>query len=383
MDWPRLARIADAVVVAALVAYGQAQVWTTDVAAVVQDRPVHALLAAVATVPLFVRRYRPLLALLLCLGAGWLDDELGGGSGVLWFGLCLGLYALGAHADRRALLAGAVAVAAAVLVIDVPRLVAGDPVDDVLPAWFILAGLVGLGRWVRYRGRETRQLADRAEQAERTRAEHAALAVAQERARIARELHDLVAHSMGVIVIQAQAGQRTVATDPDAARGAFGSIETAGRQGLAEMRRLLQLLTTSEDGSVAPQPSLRELDELLARVRAAGVPVDLAVAGDVGHLPAGIDLAAYRIVQEALTNVLKHAGPATARVDLRLAGGALDVEVCDDGRRPVSAAGPEGGHGLVGMTERASLYGGTVQTGPLPGGGYRVHARLVLDGVPA
>ena len=380
MDWTRVARTADLAVVGVLVAYGQGTVWTAETAAVAQDRPVHALLVAVATVPLFVRRYRPLLALLLCLGAGWLHDQLGGESGVLWFGLCLALYALGAHADRRSLLAGAVAVAAAVLWIDVPRLMAGAAVDEVLPAWFILAGLVGLGRWIRHRGRETSELTSRAELAERTRAEHAARAVADERARIARELHDLVAHSMGVIVIQAQAGQRAVSTDPDAARSAFGSIETTGRQGLAEMRRLLHLLTTSETGSVAPQPSLRELDDLLARVRAAGVPVDAEVSGDLAHLPAGVDLAAYRIVQEALTNVLKHAGPATARVVVRADGGALEVEVCDDGS-PASPAGS--GHGLVGMNERAALYGGTVQAGRLPGGGYRVHARLVVDGVPA
>ena len=380
MEWPRLARLADAVVVAVLVVYGQATVWTSDVAAVVQDRPVHAVLAAVATVPLAVRRYRPLLALLLCLGAGWLHDQLGGGSGVLWFGLCLAMYGLGAHAGRRALVTGCLTVAATVLWFDAPRLLAGAAVDEVLPAWFILAGLVGLGRWMSSRRRETDALAERAALAERTRAEHAARAVAEERARIARELHDLVAHAMGVIVIQAQAGSRTVGTDADAARSAFGSIETAGRQGLAEMRRLLHLLTSSEDGSVAPQPSLRELDDLVARVRAAGVPVDVHVAGDLGHLPAGVDLAAYRIVQEALTNVLKHAGPTTARVLVRAGAGAVEVEVCDDGTR---SAPPGSGHGLVGMTERAALYGGSVEAGPLPGGGYRVHARLVLDGVPA
>jgi signal transduction histidine kinase len=267
------------------------------------------------------------------------------------------------------------------LAVDVPRLLAGDPVDEVLPAWFVVAGAGALGRWVRHRHRETRELAARAETAERTRAEHAAAAVADERARIARELHDLVAHSMGVIVIQSQAGQRAVEVDPEAARRAFSSIETAGRQGLAEMRRLLQLLTTTDDSSVAPQPSLRELGALVARVRDAGVPVDVEVAADLGVLPAGVDLAAYRIVQEALTNVLKHAGPASARVAVRLFGGVLDVEVCDDGSRPPGAAG--GGHGHVGMQERASLYGGRVETGPLPDGGYRVHAQLVVDGVLA
>ncbi len=381
MDWPRIARLADAALVTVLVVSAQLSVWTADAGTLAGDRPVHALLLAVVTVPLYVRRHRPLAVLLLVLGATWVQFELGGEAFQPWFAVLLSLYALGAHADRRSLLIGAGGTAAAVLALDVPRLLAGDPVDEVLPAWFFLAGTVALGRWIRSRRRETRQLAVRAEVAERTRAEHAARAVADERARIARELHDLVAHSMGVIVIQAQAGQRAVDANPAAARGAFAAVETAGRQGLVEMRRLLHLLTAADDGSVSPQPSLRELDDLVGRVRAAGVPVDVRVDGDVAQLPAGVDLAAYRIVQEALTNVLKHAGPASVTVRVRLVGGALDVEVCDDGRPPDGSS--VGGHGLVGMTERASLYGGSVEAGRLPGGGFRVHARLAVDGVAA
>jgi signal transduction histidine kinase len=150
------------------------------------------------------------------------------------------------------------------------------------------------------------------------------------------------------------------------------------------MRRLLGLLTSRDDGSVAPQPSLRGLDELVAQVRSAGVPVELETVGDLAGLPAGVDLAAYRIVQEALTNVLRHAGPATARVCVRHCGGVLEVEVCDDGRGAAGGTRPPGtGHGHVGMRERAALYGGTVETGGLPGRGYRVHATLTVDGVPA
>jgi signal transduction histidine kinase len=263
----------------------------------------------------------------------------------------------------------------------VPRLLDGAAVDDVLPAWFILAGLVGLGRWMRHRRRETEELETRATLSAQEVAEQAARAVADERARIARELHDLVAHSMGVIVIQSQAAQRAMADRPDLARTALASIETAGRQGMVEMRRLLELLTGGDDGTVVPQPSLHDLDELVERVRRAGTPVALTVSGDLGSLPAGVDLAAYRIVQEALTNVLKHAGPASARVVVRAAGGVVDVEVCDDGRG--DAGGPGAGHGLVGMRERVALYGGTVEVGGLPDGGYRVRARLSVDGVPA
>ena len=239
----------------------------------------------------------------------------------------------------REALVGAAAAAAMVLAVDIPKLAAGDPVDEVVPAWFVLAGIWGLGRWIRHRRRETAQLEERAETAEREGAEQAARAVADERARIARELHDLVAHSMGMIVIQSQAAQRSLEARPDLARQALTSIETAGRQGMAEMRRLLGLLTSAGDGAVTPQPSLRGLGDLVDSVRAAGLPVELHVAGDVAALPAGVDLSAYRIVQEALTNVLKHAGPASVTVCVRVGGGFVDVEVCDDGRGAVAVGG--------------------------------------------
>ncbi|TFV78314.1 sensor histidine kinase [Blastococcus sp. CT_GayMR19] len=379
MDWPRIGGTAAAVVVAVLVVSGQVSVWTAESGALAGDRPVHALLLAVATVPLFVRRQRPLLVLLLALGASWVQFELGGEAFQPWFAVLLALYAVGAHADRRSAVIGAVATAVAVLSGDIPRLLAGDRVEDVVPAWFVLAGIWGLGRWIRSRRRETADLAARAARAERDRAAHAAQAVADERARIARELHDLVAHSMGVIVIQSQAGRRAVDDEPDSARAALSAIESSGRQGLAEMRRLLGLLTSPEDGSVTPQPSLRGLDDLVSAVRSAGLPVELETVGELTGLPAGVDLAAYRIVQEALTNILKHAGPATARVHVRHARGLLEVEVCDDGR---GARDPQPGRGQAGMRERVALYGGEIETGNLPGGGYRVRARLAVDGVP-
>jgi signal transduction histidine kinase len=380
MDWARAARVADAVVVAVLVVSGQLSVWTASSGPLAEDRTVQAALLAVITVPLFVRRYRPLPVLLLVAGATWVQFELGGGVFQSWFAVLLCLYAIAAHAVRWQALVGAAVVTATTLAVDVPKLAAGDPVDEVLPAWFVLAGTWGLGRWIRHRRRETEALETRAAVAERDSAEQAARAVADERARIARELHDLVAHSMGVIVIQSQAGQRALDGRPDLARSALTSIENAGRQGLAEMRRLLGLLTGTGEGAVTPQPSLQGLDELVDSVRAAGLRVDVCVDGDVGSLPAGVDLAAYRIVQEALTNVLKHAAAEAVQVVVRVGGGTVDVEVCDDGR---GATVPGRGHGLVGMRERAALYGGTVETGGLPGGGYRVRARLAVDGVSA
>ncbi len=383
MDWPRAARLSDVVVVTALVVSGQSSVWTADTPAIVADRPVHALLLAVVTVPLYVRRSRPLPVLLLVLGGTWVQFELGGAVYQPWFAVLLALYAVAAHGRRWEALVGAAATAAEVLAVDVPKLVAGDPVDEVLPAWLVLAGVWGLGRWIRHRHRETADLQSRALTAEREGAEQAARAVAEERARIARELHDLVAHSMGVIVIQAQAGQRTLDREPESARAALASIETAGRQGLAEMRRLLGLLTSPQDSTVSPQPGLGDLPALVDRLRGAGIPVDVETHGDLDDLPAGVDLAAYRIVQEALTNVLKHAGPARACVVVRSAGDAVDVEVRDDGRGQNGHRAAAGGHGLVGMRERAALYGGTVEAGSLPdGAGYSVRARLLVDGTP-
>ena len=382
MDWPRAARVANIAVVTALVVSGQFSVWTADAPAIAADRPVHALLLAAITVPLYVRRQRPLPVLLLVLGSTWVQFQLAGEVYQPWFAVLLALYAVAAHGGRREALVGAAATAVQVLAVDVPKLAAGDPVDEVLPAWFVLVGVWGLGRWIRHRHRETADLHSRALAAEREGAEQAARAVAEERARIARELHDLVAHSVGVIVIQAQAGQRAIDVEPESARAALASIETSGRQGLAEMRRLLGLLTSPEDSSVSPQPGLGDLPALVAGLRGAGMPVDVQLDGDLDGLPAGVDLAAFRIVQEALTNVLKHAGPATAQVVVRSAGGAVDVEVRDDGRgQNGHRAGS--GHGLVGMRERAALYGGSVEAGSLPDdGGFRVHARLLVDGTP-
>ncbi len=204
-------------------------------------------------------------------------------------------------------------------------------------------------------------------------------AVGAERARIARELHDVVAHHMSVMVVQAGAARAVGETDPPAAAEALRQIEVSGRAGLAEMRRLLEILKAEEgqDGR-APQPGLARLDELLEGMRATGLPVEAVIEGVPRTLPPGVDLSAYRILQEALTNALKHAGGASARVLLRYAADAVEIEVVDDG--PGTTADGAGGHGLVGMRERVQLYGGELETGPRPGGGFLVRARLPSDG---
>jgi signal transduction histidine kinase len=218
-------------------------------------------------------------------------------------------------------------------------------------------------------------------QLEREREEKAHAAVAEERGRIARELHDVVAHSVSVMVVQAQAGPRLL-NEPEQARGAFRSIEASGREALVELRRLLGVLRTeNEQPAVGPQPGLSSLESLLGQLREAGLPVELRVEGEPVQLSPGIDLSAYRIVQEALTNTLKHASGSQAEVTIRYGTSLLELEVVDNGLgSPASVNGS--GHGLIGMRERVALYGGLLEAGPGDVGGYAIRAQLPLTGAP-
>jgi signal transduction histidine kinase len=204
-------------------------------------------------------------------------------------------------------------------------------------------------------------------------------AVIDERRRIARELHDVIAHSVSVMTVQAGAVRRLLHPDQDRERDALRSVERTGRDALAEMRRLVGLLRQEDEApSYAPQPGLDALDALIKTVRDAGVPVELAAEGDPRELPPGIDLTAYRVVQEALTNALRHAAHATARVHLRWAADELRIQVSNDGR---GGGGPDiDGHGQAGMQERVALYGGHLESGPVAGGGYMVRAYLPIGG---
>jgi signal transduction histidine kinase len=208
-------------------------------------------------------------------------------------------------------------------------------------------------------------------------------AAGEEQARIARELHDVIAHSVSVIVVQAAAADDVFEQRPDQARAALRSIEAAGRDALGELRRLLAAVGPSaEGGSPRPQPGLDRLGELVAPLRATGLEVTVRREdAAAGALPAGVDRCAYRIVQEALTNTLRHSGASRAEVTVRATPEALEVEVVDDGRRgaAATAAANGAGRGIAGMRERAAMLGGSLQAGPLPGGGFRVHARLPLE----
>jgi len=307
------------------------------------------------------------------LGVEWLLFGAPEGFGV-FATLVLAGYSVGANAERSRALVGLGALVAAGIIWS-----ARDPTQTSLndhvgaSAWMspvVIAWLVGA---------YMRELRERASRAEHEREERAAAAVASERARIARELHDIVAHNVSVMVVQAEAADEMLERDkPDRARTPIRQIEETGRAALVDMRRLLGILREGDSRPVfAPQPGIANLELLLAKVRESGLPVELEVRGEPEPLPPGVDLSAYRIVQEALTNTLKYAGPARARVLVRFAPGTLELEVVDDGAG-ADDNGANGGHGLVGMRERVSLFGGELEAGPGPQGGYRVRARLPL-----
>jgi len=242
----------------------------------------------------------------------------------------------------------------------------------------IFLGLLwGASVFVRNREEHAREAQERARQLVAQQETAAAQAVEEERQRIARELHDVIAHSVSVMTVQAGAVRRLLLPEQERERQALEAVESTGREALTEMRRLVGLLR--DQGAMpefAPQPSLRTLDVLLGTVREAGLEVDLEVEGDARELPPGVDLSAYRLVQEALTNTMKYAGPAHAWVTLRWRERELELEVANNGRTDSSSNGT--GHGLAGMRERVALCGGTLETGPRDGGGFVVRCHLPL-----
>jgi signal transduction histidine kinase len=246
-----------------------------------------------------------------------------------------------------------------------------------VPAW--LAELVlGVGIWLT--GNTVRGLEERSRRLERERELVAQVAIAGEQARIARELHDIVAHSVSLMVVQAGAARRLLPGSPDRAARALQTVEVSGRQALTELRQLLGVLNEPDDeAALAPQPGLAQLDGLVQRLRDTGLKIDLRIEGRQRHLPPGLELTAYRVIQEALTNALKHAGGAPATVLVAFADDHLAVEV----RNARGAAAPDsggGGRGLAGMRQRLAIYGGELEAGPEPDGGFAVRVRLPLPG---
>jgi signal transduction histidine kinase len=332
------------------------------------------LLSIGVAVPFYFRRHAPLAVLLVCEVCVVVLTTRQYQTGAAPYVLLVGVYTVAAWCDVRDRVVAVAAVAiglAIVAIVGIP----GANGADVAFNFVIFAAAYLFGSTMRNRRLYSEQLEQRARDLERDREDDARRAVADERLRIAQELHDVVAHSMGVIAVQAGVGAHVIDTDPEEARRSLDAISRTSRSTLAEIRGMLGVLREDGDASYAPAPGLADLDRLVRDVRDAGVEVEVQTEGTRSELPLGVDFTAYRIVQEALTNVLKHAGRAHATVVVGYEDGALRLEIDDDGRG-VNGRATEGGHGLIGMRERVAVYGGAFQAGPRSGGGYRVTARL-------
>jgi signal transduction histidine kinase len=353
--------------------------------------PLSVTLVLAQTVPLAVRRIWPGPVFIATFTALILQGTLMSGTYIAPIGSLIALFTAAERLDRRT--SGLMALLAGIAILWLNLYL------DALPAG--LSGLVQtnltifavwvLGTWSRDRRAQLGTVEERADRLEREREERDAQAVAEERERIARELHDVVTHHVSVIVIQAGAGLRALDKRPEDARQALTAIDTTGRLALADMRRMLGILgSPSSPGEIvgagdmttdplAPMPGFDRLGELLEQVRATGLPVELAVEGEARPLDPGIELSAYRIIQEALTNALKHARGATAEVRVRYGTSNLEIEVTDrggTGGRGIGVPG-ESGRGLIGMRERVAVFGGRFEAGPLPGG-FRISAHLPI-----
>jgi signal transduction histidine kinase len=372
--WPRTADAMLATVIFLVMVFVVDGPGDSLVARPIADVPVLELVVyPVAGAALYLRRRTPLVALGAAL-AGWVL-VLGSEHSQLGFAVIVALYSTGRYAERARW--GAIGIALATV------LIALDLSNEAAVWWSetIFGGVVMFVAW--YIGRRLRLRQQRAAEQVREREAETRRIVAEERTRIARELHDVVAHRVSLMTVQASGAKAVAAEDPAAALQAMGTVEEAGRQALAELRHLLGVLRPEADNGdgLGPQPGLADLPRLVEQIRQAGVDVDLSTGPLPATLPSRMDLFAYRIVQEALTNVLKHAGPGTrTEVGLRTDGGAVVIEVVDDGRS--TNGGPEldqdgvAGHGIIGMRERALLLGGSLAAGPRPEGGFRVVARL-------
>jgi signal transduction histidine kinase len=320
------------------------------------------VLLLLATLPVAVRRIAPVPVLAVTLAAA-LASSLAYDN-FPFPGPLIALYTVARHVRRPSSLRAAGGTA-----VSLPLLILGDPSLGFWEVFGIYA--VFAAAWLLGDNLRTRR--ERAARLEAERKANVRRAAAEEQARIAREVHDIVGHSVSVMTIQAAAAGDAFDQRPAQVREALRAIESTGRETLAELRRLLAGARTDETGSFAPAPGLDGLDALVERVRAAGLDVELSAQERPGSLPPSVDLSAYRIVQEALTNTLKHANASRARVDVRQGNGSLEIEVADDGQG--ATAGPPG-HGIIGMRERAALFGGELSAGPAPGGGFVVRARL-------
>jgi signal transduction histidine kinase len=331
-------------------------------------------LTLLATLPIALRRRFPLSVLAVTLPAALAMDVLY--NSFQFAGALVALYTVAAYVGRP----GSIGVGVgAALALSITQL--GDRhlgLANSVAAYVFFGGAWLLGDRLGARRAYLRELEERALRLQQERQENERRAAAAEQARIGRELHDIIMHNVSVMTVQAAAAGDVFETQPNRAREALDSIESTGREALTELRRLLGTVRPDDGASTFdPQPRLARLDALLEQVRGTGLGVELTVEGEPRHLPAGVDLSAYRIVQEALTNTLKHAQASHVSVLVRYGTGAVELDVVDDGAGPATAGG-ERGYGIVGMRERAALFGGKLEAGPVPGGGFSVRAQIPL-----
>lgn len=375
-----------------MVLFGFSVLWVVQEHVGVEPRLAPAVVVLLLCLAVALRRRVPERMLLLVAGVGIAQLVLDVGPNPADFAMLVLIYTVAAHDGQRwashlALAGGLCAATLAQIRWPEPGMSAGTKIffTVVMTVPFALAWV--LGDSLRTRRAYFAQLEERATRLEKEREAQSKVAVAAERARIARELHDVVAHNVSVMVVQADGAAYVLDAAPDQARQALETISSTGRQALAEMRRLLGVLRTGdapESGEYVPQPDVEQIKELVEQVRGAGLTVDFRIEGTPRPLPSGVELTAYRIVQEALTNTRKHGGPdAGASVRLVYFDDGLGLLVEDDGRGAAHELYEDGGadgkgHGLIGMRERVGMVGGTLDAGPRPGGGFRISVLLPL-----
>ena len=341
------------------------------------------LLVLLMAVPLVWRRRHPQMVLMAVVAAFTVDRALSYPATTASFSVAVALFSLGLYADRRRAIGLGSAAVGYLLVFTTLGVFFEDSVSvtTLLSFGLILVLSLLLGLEVNTRRVRALTMEERANRVEQATEERARRAVDEERGRLARELHDVVAHEVSVMTVQAGAARRVMDTQPAEAKEAIRAVEGAGHQALGELRRMLGLLRQDDEAAgTNPQPRLARVDALVRQMEEAGLPTSLTIDGNPAALPAGVDLNAYRIIQEALTNTLKHAGPsAAADVVVRCRDEELVIEVTDDGHGMATSLErqpDQNGHGLVGMQERVALLDGELHTGPVVGGGYRVKARI-------
>ncbi|NTU71381.1 MAG: sensor histidine kinase [Coriobacteriia bacterium] len=336
------------------------------------------VLSAIAFLPLAYRRRFPLAVLAVVTGITAANDLIPGPPSLVFLAPLIALYTVGTERSRKTLVAAACLTATAQLAISLPHYTSTTFWADAVRIISMVAVAAALGDATRNRRAYVAEVEQRAVEAERTRDEEARRRVDEERLRIARELHDVTAHSLSIIAVQSGAAAHVIDTNPAEARRSLDAIRRTSKEALDELRAMLGVLRSEDDAGapLAPTPGLARLGDLAAPMRDAGVEVALDVAESLDELPALVDASAYRIVQEALTNVVRHAGPCAVTVRVRRVGDDLTIEVADSGVG--ASAEVSAGHGLAGMRERALALGGTFEAGPRSEGGFRVAAMLPI-----